>query len=118
SAVRGGAGRPPARVVLRVRSPSSPPICRVMSARSGMVATTFILSAASAGRPVSRVAVNRRNSTCLIDRLLTVTEAVHVASEDDGPLQEELVVVITRRLEPRVLQPDALELRRPDGQVR
>src|SRR5262249_59636315 len=50
--------------------------------------------------------------------LLSIAEAVDVAPEDHRPLQEELVLVVARRLEPRVLQPEALELGRPQRQVR
>src|SRR6185295_1140756 len=49
---------------------------------------------------------------------LPVPEAVHVAPENHGPLCEELVVVAGGVLEARVLQPEALELRGPDGEIR
>src|SRR5438046_4377433 len=41
-----------------------------------------------------------------------------MAAEDDGPLQEELVLVEARLLETRVLQTQAIELRQPQRQVR
>src|SRR5437762_13838566 len=41
-----------------------------------------------------------------------------MAAEDDRPLQEELVLVEARRLETRVLQTQAIELRQPQRQVR
>src|SRR5262249_17835604 len=48
---------------------------------------------------------------------LSVAEAVDVAPDDHGPLQEELVLVVAGRLEARVLEAEALELRRPERQV-
>ena len=41
----------------------------------------------------ARVSVRR-----FMDRLLAVAEAVHVAAEDRGPLEEELALVVGRRV--------------------
>src|SRR5262249_4924023 len=49
---------------------------------------------------------------------LAVTEAMHMAPENSRPLQEELVLVVAWRVEIRILQAHALELREPGRQVR
>src|SRR6266404_8884218 len=50
---------------------------------------------------------------------LPVTEAVDVTAHNDSPLQEELVLrPLAGCIEVRVLQAEALELGRPDREVR
>src|SRR5690242_12852328 len=107
-------------VAMLETSTRSPPMCRAMSARSGMVATTLIFDAAgaSAEAPTN---VNRTNGITrrFIAMLLSaIPEAVDVAAENDRPLQEELVLVEPRLLEARVLETQTLELREPQRQVR
>src|SRR5207253_5134936 len=99
-------------------SSRSPPMCRAMSARSGMVATTLILSAAGPdpGRTTSAT-TSAVQSKCFIMHSSSILEAVDVAAEDHRPLQEELVDTIVGLLEPRVLQAEALELGCPERQV-
>src|SRR6476619_4871577 len=101
-----------------VTSTKSPPTCLAMSARSGMVATTRSLSAApvTAGKRQARVDRTMR-TRFMVWLLLSIAEAVDVAAHDHRPLQEELVVVAPGLAEMRVLQPEALELRRPDRQI-
>src|SRR5947208_5953587 len=106
-------------VAMLLTSRRSPPMCRAMSARSGIVAITLILSAVRPGPgSTASAAINTAESSLFIMRSSSVLEAVDVAPEDDRPLQEELVVVVPGRLEPRVLEPQPLELRRPHRQVR
>ena len=79
---------------------------RAMSARSGIVATTLILSAVrpGPGRTTSVAIATAESNRFIIMHSSSILEAVDVAPEDDRPLQEELVVVIPRLLEPRVLE--------------
>src|SRR4029077_15957552 len=106
-------------VAMLLTSRRAPPMCRAMSARSGIVATTLILSAVRPGPgSTASAAITSAEGSLFIMRSSSVLEAVDVAPEDDRPLQEELVVVVPGRLEPRILEPQALELRRPHRQVR
>src|SRR5437870_366269 len=108
-------------VAMLETSTRSPPMCRAMSARSGMVAITLIFESAgaSAAGP-SRVrmtnAIVRRFMSILLGS--AIFEAVDVTAEDDRPLQEELVLVEARLLETRVLQTQAIELGEPHRQIR
>src|SRR5262249_32338843 len=91
-----------------------------MSARSGIDATT--LSTAEAGfcaasRSVA-ASMSEPKTRFMSGYSSAVAEAVHMASDDRRPLQEELTLVVPRCVQVLVLEPDALELRDPDGQVR
>src|SRR5262249_47861967 len=59
---------------------------------------------------------NTNARRCMVDSL-AITEAMHVAPEDGRPLQEELVLVVTWRVEISILQAEALELRGPEREV-
>src|SRR5262249_54500645 len=112
------------RVARLLISRRSPPMFLAISARSGMVVTTRILASA----PVQEArSMSTTESTTSVRRFmadsLAVAEAMHVASEDGGPLQEDLIRVggllwSTCLVHIGVLQAETLELREPESEVR
>src|SRR5262249_8541697 len=100
-------------------STRSPPMWRATSARSGIDATTRRTPSAGARAATSTAnAAPVRRKGRFMKNSSSVAEAVHVASDDGRPLQEELTLVVLRRIEVLVLEADALKLRGPNGQVR
>src|SRR5215475_12753355 len=105
-------------VAMLCTSTRSPPTWRATSARSGIEATTRSTPSACA-RAASRTAAARTAETMW--RCMAISSAipksVHVASDDGRPLQEELALVVLRRVQILVLEADTLELRGPNRQV-